>query len=876
MLQKILKLVLTLLLFGCISHINAQDRMPFGQGKKYILADVDVVGKITYNPQTIVIFSGLQKGQDVIVPGDEISNAIKKLGKLGLFSDIEFYVNKIEGDSIYLELDIVELPKLSEVKIVGVKKAKSDEFIKDIGLVKGKVVNESLLTETSNYIEKKYKKDGYFNTKVTINNIPDTLAGNEVKMLVNVDKGEKLKISDIIFSGNKVFSDDQLKSIMKNTKHQSITHVMKSSKYVEEKFLEDLESIVKKYKEKGYRDARILSDSVAYNKSINKLSIYVDIQEGNKYYFGNIKFIGNSVYTDYQLSAKLGIREGDVYNGVLLEKRIADKNPDADDITNLYQNNGYLFSNINAVEVGTANDSINFEIRVVEGPLAYFNKITVVGNDKTYDRVIYRELRTRPGQKYNKDELIRTVREIGQLGFFDAEAIEPRFKNVDAAAGTVDIEYHVVEKGSSQIELQGGYGGGGFVGTLGLSFNNFSMRNLFNKEAYKPLPMGDGQKIALRLQASTYFRTYSFSFTEPWFGGKKPIGFSTSFAYSQQFQTSYGGGVSRSNYFNIMSVSTGLSKRLKWPDDFFALSQSISFQYYDLHDYNSGLFRSFSNGTSRNLAYTVALSRNSRGSNPIFPTYGSDFSIVGKFTLPYSAFNNVNYGNLQYEQEYKLRNNTNQEIVGNDGEIIKPGDYITAEGNKTDLWPLAGADLGKIDQERYNWLEFYKIKFRADWFTTIYGKLVMRTLAEFGFLGAYNQSRGVVPFERFYLGGDGLANNAQDGREVIQLRGYPNYSLSGPYGSSMFNKFSLELRYPITMKQAASIYVLSFLEAGNAYDNFQLYNPYGLYRSAGAGLRVFMPAFGLLGIDFGYGFDALPGETQPNGFETHFIIGQQF
>ncbi|HWR93611.1 MAG TPA: POTRA domain-containing protein [Flavobacterium sp.] len=877
MLHKILKLVLTLFLIGNISQIKAQDRVPFGQGKKYILADVDVIGKITYNPQTIVIFSGLQKGQDVIIPGDEISNSIKKLGKLGLFSDIDFYVNKVEGDSIYLQLEITELPKLSEVKIVGVKTAKSEEFIKDLGLVKGKVVNENLLTETSNYIERKYKKDGYFNTKVVINNIPDTLAGNEVKMLVNVDKGEKLKINDIVFSGNKFFNDDQLRSIMKNTKHQSITHVLKSSKYVEDKFQEDLESIVSKYKEKGYRDARIVSDSVAYNPTINKLSIYVGIQEGNKYYFGDIKFIGNSVYTDYQLMAKLGINKGDVYNGVQLEKRIADKNPDADDITNLYQNNGYLFSNVNAVEVGTANDSINFEIRVVEGPLAYFNKITVVGNDKTYDRVIYRELRTRPGQKYNKEELVRTIREIGQLGFFDPEAIEPRFKNVDAAAGTVDIEYHVVEKGSSQIELQGGYGGGGFVGTLGLSFNNFSMRNLFNPEAYKPLPMGDGQKIALRLQASTYFRTYSFSFSEPWFGGKKPIGFSTSFAYSQQFQIARtGGGVDRDRYFNILSVSTGLSKRLKWPDDFFGLSQSLSFQYYDLHNYNTGLFRSFSNGTSRNLAYTVSLSRNSRGSNPIFPTYGSDFTLTGRFTLPYSSFNNINYANLQYEEEYKLRNNTNQEIVGKDGEIIMPGDYITKDGNRADYWPLAAADQGKVDQEKYYWLEFYKIKFRADWYTTIYGKLVMRTLAEFGFLGAYNQSRGVVPFERFYLGGDGLANNAQDGREVIQLRGYPNYSLSGQVGSSMFNKFSLELRYPITMKQAASIYVLSFLEAGNAYNDYQVYNPFGLYRSAGAGLRVFMPAFGLLGIDFGYGFDALPGQPEPNGFETHFIIGQQF
>lgn len=878
-LHKIIKFALTILIFASISQLKAQDRVPFDQGKKYILADVEVTGKITYNPQTVVIFSGLEKGQDVIVPGDEISNAIKKLGKLGLFSDINFYINNIVGDSIYLELDITELPKLSELKITGIKQSKTEALIKDIAITKGKIVNENLITTTKNYIENKYKKDGYFNTKVNINVIPDTIADNEVKMLVNIDKGPKLKINNIDFTGNKVFSDDQLRSIMRNTKHKNISNIIKfkSSKYIEAKYKEDLESIVKKYKEKGYRDARIVSDSVGYDKNTEKIAIYIDVEEGNKYYFGDIKFFGNTVYSDNYLNAMLGLRKGDVYNGVLLEKRIADTSkPDGNDITNMYQNNGYLFSNINAVEVGTSNDTINFEIRVIEGPLAYFNKITVVGNDKTNDRVIYRELRTKPGQKYSKEELVRTIREIGQLGFFDPESIDPKFKNVDAAAGTVDIEYHVVEKGSSQIELQGGYGGGGFVGTLGLSFNNFSLRNIFNGEAYKPLPMGDGQKIAIRLQASTYFQTYSVSFTEPWFGGKRPIGFSTSFAYSRQFQTNFRGGVDRDKYFNILSVSTGLSKRLTVPDDYFSLAQSVSFQYYDLHDYNTGLFRSFSNGTSKNLAYTVALSRDSRGVNPIFPTRGSIFTVVGKFTLPYSAFNNVNYSNLKYEQAYKLQNNTDAEIVGRDGEIIRPGDYITSQGNKTNLWELAAPDQGKIDQKKYNWLEYYKLKFKADWYTQVYGKLVLRTLAEFGFLGAYDKSRGIVPFERFYLGGDGLANNAQDGREVVQLRGYPNYSLSGTNGSAMFNKFSLELRYPITMKPAASIYVLSFLEAGNAYDNFALYNPYGLYRSAGAGLRVFMPAFGLLGIDFGYGFDPLPGSTQPNGFETHFIIGQQF
>ena len=875
-LYKRIPAIIVLLFFGGICQINAQDKVPFDQGTKYILADVDVTGKISYNKQTVVTFAGLEKGQDITIPGEEISNAIKKLGKLGLFSEIDFFVNKIAGDSIYLELNITELPKLSEVKFVGIKKNKTEALIKDNGLTKGKIVNENLITTTKNYIENKYKKDGFYNTKVTIITKADTTSGNEVKMLVTVNKGKKIKFKDIAFTGNEQFSDYKLHSAMKNTKEINYFRVYKASKYIKDKYKEDLTKIIDKYKEKGFRDARVVSDTVDFAKNKKDLAIKINIEEGHKYYFGNIKFLGNTIYTDQGLNRMLGIKKGDVYNGVLLEKRISDKTkPDGDDITNLYQNNGYLFSSINAVETKTANDTIDFEIRVVEGPLAYFNKITVVGNDKTNDKVIYRELRTKPGEKYSKEELVRTIREIGQLGFFDPEAIEPKFKNVDAGAGTVDIEYHLVEKGSSQIELQGGYGGGGFIGTLGLSFNNFSARNIFNKEAYKPLPMGDGQKVSLRLQGSTYFQTYSVSFSEPWFGGKRPIQFSSSLAYSKQFANT-STGVDKTRNFNIISATIGVAKRLSEPDDFFVLSQAFSFQFYDLHNYNIGLF-TFGNGSSRNLAYTIGLSRNNKGVNPIFPTYGSEFSVSGKFTLPYSLFNNIDYANLKNLEEYKQKNETTKQILSADqSEYINPGDYIDANGNKAATYQDATPNQGKVDQKRFNWLEYYKIKFKADWFTKIYGKLVLRSLSEFGYLGAYNQARGIVPFERFFVGGDGLANFAQDGREVIQLRGYPNNSLSTDTGGSIYNKFSLELRYPITLKSAASIYVLTFLEGGNSFDSFSKYNPFQLKRSAGVGLRIFMPAFGLLGIDFGYGFDPLTGQTKANGMETHFIIGQQF
>ncbi len=887
-LQKSLKIALTLLIFGSFFQTNAQERVPFDQGKKYILADVNVIGKISFNTQTVVTFTGLEKGKEIIVPGEEISAAIKKLGKLGLFNEISFFVNKIQNDSIYLDLHLEELPKLNKVRFVGVKKNKIESLIKDNGLTENKVVNENLITTTKNYIENKYKKEGYFNTKVNINTVVDTTTINHVNMLINVDKGTKVKIEEIDFVGNTKITDNALKKAMKETKQKNVFRIFKASKFIKVNYKKDLEKVIDAYKEKGFRDARILSDTVVYNKEKNALDVKIKVEEGNKYYFGNIKFLGNTVYSDQGLSRLLGIKKGDVYNGVLLEKRIADKSkPDGEDITNLYQNNGYLFSNINAVEVKTANDTIDFEIRVNEGPIAYFNKISVVGNDKTNDHVIYRELRTKPGEKYSKEELVRTIREIGQLGFFDPESIDPKFKNVDSGAGTVDIEYHLTEKGASQIELQGGYGGGGFIGTLGLSFNNFSAKNIFKKEAYHPLPMGDGQKVSLRLQASTFFRTYSASFSEPWFGGKKPIQFSSSLSFSQQYLNNFATNqVDKSKSFNILTLSVGLGKRLSVPDDFFVLSQAISYQHYDLNNYNTGLF-TFGNGTSRNLAYTIGLTRNNKGVNPIFPTYGSEFSVTAKLTLPYSLINGVNYATLGDQEEYKYKY-SGTTYTGTNGIQVNPGDYVEAipnqfnQPNSVKDYKDAAADPSKVDQKKFSWLEYYKIKFKADWYTKVYGKLVLRTLAEFGFLGNYNKNRGDVPFERFYLGGDGMQMFSMDGRETIQLRGYANNSLTPvnnrgeQIGATVYNKFSLELRYPVTLKPSASIYLLSFLEAGSSYDSFTNYNPFALSRSAGVGVRVFMPAFGLLGIDFGYGYDKLPGQINPSGWQTHFIIGQQF
>ena len=843
-------LTLTFFLLFIFTSKAVSQTLPLQKRQKYLIDSIEVTGLKSFNPQTVISYSGLRKGQTIQFPGDQVSSVINKLWNLDLFSDINFYAKNITEKSITLQIEIEELPTLNEVKINGIKKNKIQNILKETELDKGKKLSESFLTNTKNYIINKFKKEGYLNTKINIRNIEDSTQVNTLNLLINIDKGERVKIRDINFKGNEKFKGKSLVSKLKNIKEKKFYRFWKKSKYIPDEFTEDKENLIDFFKEKGYRDARILNDTVIINKD-NTLTINFEVEEGNRYYFGNIDFIGNAAYTDRQLATVLGIKKGDTYNGILLKERIADDTkPDGEDLTNLYQNSGYLFSNINAVEVSAENDTINFEIRVTEGKLASFNKISVVGNDKTNDHVIFRELRTKPGELYSKDKVVRTVRELGQLGFFDAEQITPDFKNVDPNAGTVDIEFGLVEAGASQIELQGGYGGGGFIGTLGFSFNNFSMRNIFNKESYKPVPSGDGQRLSLRLQSSQFYNTYSFTFVEPWLGGRQPVQFSTSLSKTNQFRYDFfTGRADKSQSFEISSISVGLAKRLTVPDDYFLLSQAITYQYFNLNNYFTGLF-TFGNGVSNNINYTVTLSRNNTYTNPIFPLGGSNFSISGKFSPPYSLFNKVDYSALENEAEFQTINAIGQRVP----------------------------DQSKIDQEKFKFLEFYKIKFSGSWFTRIIDKLVLRTQIDFGFLGTYNNERGDIPFERFYVGGDGMNNTfALDGREVISLRGYPNFSLSSREGSTVYNKFTVELRYPITLKPSASIYGTSYMESGRGYQGFRNFNPFNAQRSAGFGVRIFMPAFGLLGIDFAYGFDnADPSNRTPNGWETHFTIGQQF
>jgi outer membrane protein insertion porin family len=819
----------------------------YEKGKQYFLGGITVTGLQKFSEQTIRVYTGLVDGQPIKLPGDKLTSAIKKLYESKQFSEVDVYLSKKDGETVYLLFDVTELPQLTDIAISGVSKSKGKELKKETELKKGTMVTDNLVVTTRNYIKKKYTDRGFLKTKVSLNTKKDTSDINTVSMDIFVDKGNRVKIKEINFIGNKAMSNSTLRGAMKNTKRKVLGRFWKSSKYILDDYKADLESILENYSENGYRDARVISDKLTWNDD-NTINLEIALEEGRQYRFDDIKFIGNKKYTDRQLHSLLRIDKGDIYNGKVLKERISgDGTPSSQDIQTMYHNNGYLFSQINAIETKVNNDSITVEVRIREDEPATIKKVTVSGNEKTNDHVIYRELRVKPGDLFSRQNIIRSIREIGQLGFFDANVtpdVKPDYQNK-----TADIDFSVVEKGGSQIELQGGYGGGSFIGTLGLSFNNFSFRNIFNKEAYKPLPMGDGQKLSLRLQASRTYNTYSFSFSEPWLGGKTPQSLSFSVYLSNQYQFDFRTNkVDKDQSLSIIGASIGLGKRLSWPDDYFSLSQNISYQKIDLQNYGYRIGSSatdiINKGSLNNLSYTVSFSRNSTGPSLIFPSYGSEFTLKGKATFPYSLVNGKDY--------------TEQ-------------DNLTTEQREIYL------------ADKYKWLEYYKFSAKGKWYTSLStnNKLVLMSNFEMGYLGSYNSKLGLTPVERYFVGGDGIAQGQQDGRETVGLRGYENNSLSiGPNGQneggSIYNKFQMELRYSITDKPSASIYTLGFLEAGNSYSNFSEFNPFKLKRSAGLGIRIFMPAFGLLGIDFAHGFDPLDGQIEKSGWQTHFIIGRQF
>lgn len=831
MIKRFLALIaLTISVFTASAQVQIggeTQSIDYGNPGTYVIGGVVITGTKYLDENVLISISGLTVGDSLEVPSERTSDAIKNLWKQGLFSDIQILVQRIQGKTIFLELKLTERPRLSSFKFNGVSKSDADKIRDKIKLERDKVVTESVLASTKTAVVDFYIEKGYLNATADVREVKDSTFANRVVLIIDVDKKNRIKINSLEFEGNSYYSDKKLRKAMKETKVKKWYKIFTSSKFLDEKYQEDKAKVIAKYSEKGYRDAKIVSDTV-FKHDEKTVDIRITVDEGKQYYFRNITWVGNIKYTSHVLDSILGIRKGDIYESTVLDERLF-MNQSGRDISSLYMDDGYLFFSVTPVEVNVENDSIDLEMRIYEGKQARINKVTVVGNVKTNDRVIMREIRTKPGELFSREKIIRTQRELAQLGYFDQEklGVNPKPNPID---GTVDIEYTVEEKPSDQLELSGGYGSNQLVGTLGLSFNNFSARNIFNGPSWSPLPSGDGQKLSLRAQTNgKYYQSYNASFTEPWLGGKKPNSLSVSVFRSIQSNGVSKGEANRQS-IEITGASVGLGKRLKKPDDYFTNYLEASYQYYVLNNYG-GTFL-FANGFSNNLSFQETISRNSVDA-PIYPRTGSTLSLTLQATLPYSLFNNV--------------------------------DYATA-----------------TDAQRYKFIEYHKWKFSSSWFTKLAGNLVLNTKIQYGFLGVYNRNVGASPFERFYLGGDGLSGYALDGREIIALRGYANNSVTprnannAQVGGTIFDKYTLELRYPLSLNPSATIYLLAFAEGGNSWLKFNEFNPFSAKRSAGMGVRIYLPVFGLLGLDWGYGFDEILNDPGVNGGQFHFSIGQQF
>lgn len=797
--------------------------------KKYVLGGITVSGARYLDPSTLIGLSGLRVGDNITIPGEEIGKAIRKLWAQGILGDVNVTIARTEGDKIFLDFTLKERPRLSKFTFSGIRKGQTEELTKKITLIRGKVVTDALLNNTRAQVRKFFVNKGYLDTKVNILQVADSSLSNSVALRINVDKGNKVRIHDISFEGNKAFSDRKLKGKLKKTKERKAYKFLTSGKFQKAEYEEDKKKLIEFYNAEGYRDATVVSDTLV--RDAQGLALTVKVDEGPKYYFRHITWNGNYLYDDKTLSGVLGIKPGSPYSKEILDKRL-NYNPTGQDVTSLYMNDGYLFFTIEPVEKKVEGDSIDIEMRLSEGVQAHIKEINIAGNTKTSDHVVRRAIRTLPGDKFNRELLIRSNRELATLGYFDPEkvGINPVPNQAD---GTVDINYTVVEKPSDQVTLSGGWGGyAGFIGTVGLVFNNFSMRKAGTLRNWTPVPAGDGQRLALNIQANgLQYQAYSLSFTEPWLGGRRPNSLSFSLNRSiSRIGTNF--DASTGSFIKVNSASVGLGRQLRVPDDYFTLSNSLSYSQYQTQNYS--LLPGFSTGQATNVTLNTTLARNSID-NPTYTRRGSSLSLSLSLTPPYSLFKGAH-------------------------------------------------------PDANQWLEFHKWMFDASWFTPIVGKLVLNTRAHFGFLGSYG-GRDLGPFERFKMGGAGLGYNGGGnfivGTDYIGLRGYddPNAAYAIPTAQSnqnggiAYNKYVLEMRYPVSLNPAATVYVLAFAEAGNAFDTYTNYNPYKLYRSAGIGARIFMSAFGLLGFDYGHGFDQvvpLPGTTtkqDPNHF--HFIIGQQ-
>ena len=876
-----------------------EDSPGYKSQNEYFIAGIEITGLNVLDKNAMSSLTGLKVGDKIKIPGDQIATAIRKLWKHGLVGDVAISVDRVEGQNAYLVIALAERPRLTDFYFTGITKGKQSSLKEELKLIKGKIVNDAVVRNAEISVKKYFAKKGFLNTEVKVIQEHDTLNRGGVRLRIGVDLKAKVRINEITFVGNKKVTGAKLKKKMKKThEHARVSvhrallgallttppreykaaldsshkttwrevkefinrhvklNVFNSSKFLKAEYEEDKEKIIEYYNAEGYRDAEILSDSIIRHSS-NSIDIRFRVYEGKKYYFRNIIWTGNYIHTAATLNKILDIKKGDIYNKDLIDKKTT-FNPKGADISGLYMDDGYLFFRVTPIEVAIVGDSIDLEMRIFEGEQATIDQVTISGNDRTSDHVIRRELSTVPGQKFRRSDLIRTQQMLSSMGFFNPQKIEPDIKP-NPANSTVDIDWKLEEQSNDQIQLSGGWGGYyGFVGTVGLTFNNFSARNVPHFNKWHPLPHGDGQRLSLQVQANgRAYQSYSASFTEPWLGGKKANSFTVSLTHSLSRPISYYSSTEDVS-LNTNSVTVSLGRRLDWPDNYFTLTNALTFQVYDYSNYLSGTTALPRVGKTNSILFNTTLARNSID-NPMFPTQGSSISLGLTLTPPYSAFRDPSY----YQEK----------------EMTSTGTYVYVN--------------------RYKWLELMKWMFDAKFYIKLLGSskptgrsLVLEARAHMGFLGTYNSSLPPGPFERFFMGGAGLAggfNSFVLGQEIVGLRGYPDNAVTPPLyilrtsgiapksieGGLVYDKFVMELRYPISTSQSATVYTFFFGEAGNNWNNFYDFNPFKSYRSAGFGARVFMPAFGLIGLNWAYGFDQLPGATQISGSQFHFTIGQQ-
>ena len=830
------------------------------QRKTYEIADIQVTGADSYEDFVLIGFSGLAVGDKIEVPGDQITKSLKRFWKQGLFSDVKFKATKIEGDKIWLEIALVQRPRVSEIVYNGLRKTEQEDIEIKVGIKQGGQMTPDLSDRAKKIITKYLEEKGFYHTEVQVLQFDDLAKPGYVKVAVNVNKKEKTRVGQLFITGNQALTHTQINRAMKKTNDNNIINLFRTKKFVETEFENDKKLVIEKYNEIGYRDAQIIADSIVPSPyDPTRVDVYLTIEEGNKYTFGDITWVGNTVYPYDYLDAVLGIKKGDTYNLKELNKRL---NEDDDAVAKLYTDQGYLFFNVTPVEVKIDNDSIDFEMRMYEGKPATINQINIVGNTRVYEHVVRRELYTKPGQLYSQSDIMRSLRELAQMGHFDQEKLVPDIQP-NPEDGTVDITYQLETKSSDQIEFSLGWGATGLVGSLGLKFTNFAIQNLFNPKSYRIVPQGEGQTFSINARTNgRYYTSASISFLEPWLGGKRPNSLSASIFFASQsgysdryyqayenlynnyyYSYAYSGNsdylqqlqeseYDPEKYLRTFGVSVGYGKRLSWPDDYFTFYGELSYQLYMMKDWP---YMILTNGNSHNFALNLQLSRSSID-NPIYTRRGSQFTLGLKITPPYSL----------------IKGTTDEQFA-----------QMTTS-------------------EKYHLLEYHKWKFSGKVFTPLTpdAKLVLMTRAEFGYLGHYNRN-AKSPFESFYMGGDGMSSYSSYSTEYISMRGYQSGSLT-PYdptvGRNMgyvYNKFTMELRYPISLEQNATIWALAFVEAGNCFADIKDYNPFKLKRSAGVGVRLFLPMFGLMGIDWGWGFDPINGSKQYGGSQFHFVLGQE-